>query len=58
MHAHADAHQLAFCPAMASQGMLRSYRCGDGISGMSEGHEESIALRVDLVPVILVERCT
>src|SRR6266567_7098868 len=43
---------------MASQGALRGYHCGDSISGTSKGYEESIALRVDLVTMILVERGT
>jgi hypothetical protein len=37
---------------MASQGKLRSYRCGDSIGGTSKGHEEGIPLRVELAAVM------
>src|SRR5205823_5522381 len=43
---------------MASQGALRSDRCGDSISGTGESDEEGIALRVDLAAAILLEGMT
>jgi hypothetical protein len=52
---HADAYHHAFRPAMASQGMLPGYRCGDSIAGTRKSHEEAIPLRIDLVPVPLLE---
>jgi hypothetical protein len=43
---------------MTGEGTLNSdsrYNC---IGGARKGHEEGIALRIDLVAVMLVERCT
>ena len=53
-HAHAHGHSLG--PGMRGQGTLGIYCCcRDGIAGTSKGYEEGIALRIDLMAVILVE---
>src|SRR6516162_8536510 len=55
---HANAHAYPFRPGMAGQGPLGGdcrYHC---IGSASKGEKERIALGVDLVAVMLVERCT
>src|SRR6516164_5821056 len=53
-HAHAHCHPIR--PGLGEESTLSSYRCRDRFGGMSKGHEEGIALGVDLVSMILVER--
>jgi len=43
---------------MAGHGLLHLHGCTDGIGGASEGHEEGISLRVDLVAATRLERGT
>ena len=56
MQTHTDAHRHPMGKRMRNERTLGSYRGLDGIGGASEGYEESIALRVNDVPVPLRKR--
>src|SRR2546421_7408839 len=56
VQAHAHAHKHALRPGMRGEGALHFHRCTDRIAGASEGHEEAISLRVDLVAAPRMER--
>src|SRR5436305_12557564 len=55
MQAHAHPHGYTIRPGMGSQSKLSVYRGFEGIGGTRKNHEEAIPLRIDLVPVPLVE---
>src|SRR5205823_14614846 len=52
---HAHAHKRALRPGMRGEAALHLHGCTDRLAGASEGHEEAISLRVDLVAAILLE---
>src|SRR6266851_9570283 len=56
VQAHADTYRHTCWPDVAGESPLGGHSRREGIGGTSKGDEEGIALRVDLVPVILVER--
>ena len=58
MQPHAYTHGPSTRPSMAGHGMLHLHCCTNGIGGTSEGHEEGISLRVDLVAATRLERGT
>src|SRR5438128_73436 len=54
-YAHPDRHALG--PGMAHQGTLDSHCCRNRIGGTSKSDKESVTLGVNLLAVILRERC-
>src|SRR2546421_2555989 len=58
VQAHAHAHKHVLRPGMRGEGALHLHRCTDRLAGASEGHEEAISLRVDLVAAARMERGT
>ena len=54
--AHPHAHVDALGPTLRGQRALRAHRGGDRVARPHEGDEERVALGVDLVTVVLVER--
>ncbi len=53
-YSHHDPHAVG--PRVASQRPLDSDGGGDGVTRVRKGHEEGVALRVDLAPAPLCER--
>jgi hypothetical protein len=53
--AHADAQPDAVAPRVLLQCALSRERGLDGVLGATEGDEEGVALRVDLLPAGLLE---
>jgi hypothetical protein len=58
VHAHAHPNRNLIWPGVASESALGSDRGCDSIGSASKGEKERIALRIDLVAVMLVDRCT
>src|SRR5579884_2513910 len=54
----ADMHCHTFWPELASKSTLGGDRSLESIGRTRKSHEEAVPLRIDLVPVPLVERCT
>jgi hypothetical protein len=55
MQPNADAHRDAGWPDMGQERPLHGHGCRYSIAGAGKHHEESIALRVDLVAMMLSE---
>lgn len=58
MDSHPDAHLRAVGPGVLCERALSIRRGGHGIAGSSEGGEEGVALRVDLLAAGGSERLT
>ncbi len=56
MDRHPDPDRCAVGPVVGVECLLRLERAGDGIGRAGEGHEERVALRVDLDAVPALER--